>query len=78
MLRFLLELLPALLLGFWGGRRYPTLSGRLAMPLVRFGVPISVMGLLLRGGLGGEMVVAAVLADDEKNHHQVFERSLWQ
>ena len=62
MLRFLLELLPALLLGFWGGRRYPTLSGRLAMPLVRFGVPISVMGLLLRGGLGGEMVVAAVLA----------------
>ena len=44
MLRFLLELLPALLLGFWGGRRYPTLSGRLAMPLVRFGVPISVMG----------------------------------
>ena len=62
MLRFLLELLPALLLGFWGGRRYPTLSGRLAMPLVRFGVPISVMGLLLRGGLGGEMVAAAVLA----------------
>ena len=62
MLHFLLELLPALLLGFWAGRSYPSLSGRLAMPLVRFGVPISVMGLLLRGGLGGEMVVAAALA----------------
>lgn len=62
MLHFLLELLPALLLGFWAGRSHPSLSGRLAMPLVRFGVPISVMGLLLRGGLGGEMVVAAALA----------------
>ena len=62
MLRFLLEVLPALLLGFWVGRRHPALSGRLAMPLVRFGVPISVMGLLLRGGLGGEMVVASALA----------------
>ena len=62
MLLFLLELLPALLLGFWGGRRHPGLSAHLAMPLVRFGVPVSVMGLLLRGGLGGEMVLAAVLA----------------
>ena len=62
MLLFLLELLPALLLGFWGGRRHPGLSAHLAMPLVRFGVPVSVMGLLLRGGLGGEMVLAAALA----------------
>lgn len=62
MLLFLLELLPALLLGFWGGRRHPGLSAYLAMPLVRFGVPVSVMGLLLRGGLGGEMVLAAALA----------------
>ena len=62
MLRFLLWLLPALLIGFWCGHRRPNLSARLAIPVVHFGVPISVMGLLLRGGLGGRMVLAAVMA----------------
>ena len=62
MLRFLLELLPCLLIGFWAGRRHPALSGRLATPLVRFGVPLSVMGLLLKGGLGLEMLTSAGLA----------------
>ena len=62
MLRFLLWLLPSLLIGFWCGRRRPNLSARLAIPVVHFGVPISVMGLLLRGGLGGQMVLAAALA----------------
>ena len=61
-LRFLLELVPSLLLGFWAGRRHETLSTRLAAPLVRFGVPISVMGLLLKGGLSGDMLQAAGLA----------------
>ena len=58
-LRFLLELVPSLLIGFWAGRRHETLSTRLAAPLVRFGVPISVMGLLLKGGLSDDMVQAA-------------------
>ena len=62
MLRFLLELVPCLLIGFWAGRRHQTLSTRLASPLVRFGVPISVMGLLLKGGLSGDMLQAAGLA----------------
>jgi len=62
MLRFLLELVPSLLIGFWAGRRHETLSTRLASPLVRFGVPISVMGLLLKGGLSGDMLRAAGLA----------------
>ena len=62
MLRFLLELVPSLLIGFWAGRRHETLSTRLASPLVRFGVPISVMGLLLKGGLSGDMLQAAGLA----------------
>ena len=62
MLRFLLELVPSLLIGFWAGRRHETLSARLASPLVRFGVPISVMGLLLKGGLSGAMLQAAGLA----------------
>ena len=62
MLRFLLELLPCLLIGFWLGRRHPSWSPRLAQPLVRFGVPLSVMGLLLRGGLSEAVVEAAVVA----------------
>jgi len=62
MLRLLLELVPSLLIGFWAGRRHETLSARLASPLVRFGVPISVMGLLLKGGLSGDMLQAAGLA----------------
>ena len=57
-----MELLPCLLIGFWLGRKHQELSVRLASPLVRFGVPISVMGLLLKGGLSAEMVVAAFLA----------------
>ena len=62
MLRFLLELVPSLLIGFWAGRHHQTLSTRLASPLVRFGVPISVMGLLLKGGLSSDMLQAAGLA----------------
>ena len=62
MLRFLLELVPCLLIGFWAGRRHRALSSRLASPLVRFGVPISVMGLLLKGGLSSEMLQAAGFA----------------
>ena len=57
-----MELLPCLLIGFWMGRRHQELSVRLALPLVRFGVPISVMGLLLKGGLSSEMLVSAFLA----------------
>ena len=62
MLRFVLELVPCLLIGFWAGRRHRALSSRLASPLVRFGVPISVMGLLLKGGLSGAMLQAAGFA----------------
>ena len=58
----LLSLIPCLLIGFWIGGRHPGLSGRLALPLVRFGVPLSVMGLLLKGGLSGQVLQAAVLA----------------
>jgi hypothetical protein len=38
------------------------LAGRFAVPLVRFGVPISVMGLLLKSGLHGDVLQAAGLA----------------
>ena len=61
-LRLLLELLPSLVVGFWIGRRQPLIGQRIAAPLVRFGVPISVMGLLLKGGLSLQMLEAAGLA----------------
>ena len=62
MLSFLLELVPSLLVGFWLGGQQPELSKRLARPLVGFGVPLSVMGLLLRGGLTSAVLKASVVA----------------
>ena len=62
MLRLLIELLPALALGFWLGRQRPLVAQRLAAPLVRFGVPLSVMGLLLKAGLNPQMLQAAGIA----------------
>ncbi|MEB3254243.1 MAG: AEC family transporter [Synechococcus sp.] len=44
------------------GGHHPDLSKRLAQPLVRYGVPLSVMGLLLKGGLHRSMLEAALLA----------------
>jgi malate permease and related proteins len=63
-LAFLLELVPALLLGLLLARRWPNLSQQLAPPLVRWGVPFSLMGLLLRSGLQwryAEMLLLALL-----------------
>ena len=62
MLPLLLELLPCLLIGYWIGGSSPGLSGRVASPLVRYGIPVSVMGLLLKGGLSSNMLLAAVIA----------------
>jgi hypothetical protein len=61
-LTFLLELVPALLLGLALGRRWPGLSQRLAPPLVQWGVPFSLMGLLLRSGLNRSTALVALLA----------------
>ena len=61
-LRFAIELLPCLLLGILLGRWRPGLPARLAPPLVHWGVPISMVGLLLRAGLNRELLMAALLA----------------
>jgi len=53
---------PALLLGLALGRRWPGLSQRLAPPLVQWGVPFSLMGLLLRSGLNRGTALVALLA----------------
>ena len=62
MLRFASELIPALLLGLLLGRRFPALPSRLAAPLVGWGIPITLVGLLLRSGLGGGLLVAGAAA----------------
>jgi predicted permease len=61
-LRFAVELLPCLLLGLLLGRLRPDLPARLAPPLVRWGVPLSMVGLLLRSGLHPNLLVAALMA----------------
>ncbi|MFM7267421.1 MAG: AEC family transporter [Cyanobium sp.] len=60
MLRFALNLLPPLLVGLGLGWRFPGLPSRLARPLVRLGIPVSLVGLLLRSGLGANLLLAAV------------------
>ena len=62
---FLLELGPALALGLLLGRRWPQLPARLAPPLVNWGVPFSLTGLLLRAGVDwryGQVALLALLA----------------
>jgi predicted permease len=61
-LRFASELIPALLLGLLLGHRFPSLPSRLAAPLVGWGIPITLVGLLLRSGLGGGLLVAGAAA----------------
>ena len=62
MQRLLLDLLPCLTLGLLLGHRHPWLPQRLSPPLIRWGVPLSLVGLLLRSGLGAELLVAALMA----------------
>lgn len=51
MVHLLLELGPCLLAGFWLGQRFPALPGQLAPALLRWGMPLSLTGLLLKSGL---------------------------
>lgn len=60
--RLFVELIPSLGLGLWIGWLKPEWTRPLAMPLVRFGVPISLMGLLLKGGIHWSMAMNALIA----------------
>ena len=60
--RLLVELIPGLLSGYLLGRFKPGWIKPLATPLVRYGVPISLMGLLLKGGLNSSLVSTAAIA----------------
>lgn len=62
MLRFACDLIPALGLGLLLGFRFPALPSRLAAPLVTWGIPITLVGLLLRSGMGTELLGAGLAA----------------
>ena len=62
MLQLLLELAPCLLCGMALGRAWPQLPQQLAPPLLRWGVPISLIGLLLKGGLHSGNLQAALFS----------------
>ncbi len=56
------ELLPFLFLGYLIGRFKPELSSQISRPLIRFGLPISLMGLLLKSGLDWNLLKAIGMA----------------
>jgi len=51
-----------LIFGFFLGKKNPNISIYIARPLIRFGIPLSVMGLLLKEGIDINLVKSAFLA----------------
>ena len=51
-----------MIFGFFLGKKKPNLSEYIARPLIRFGIPLSVMGLLLKEGIDINLIKSAFLA----------------
>jgi len=51
-----------LVFGFFIGQKKPNLSEYIAKPLIRYGIPLSVMGLLLKEGIDIDLIKSALLA----------------
>jgi len=51
-----------LIFGFFLGKKNPKISEYIARPLIRFGIPLSVMGLLLKEGIDLNLIKSALLA----------------
>ena len=49
-------------MGFFLGKKNPKISEYIARPLIRFGIPLSVMGLLLKEGIDINLIKSAFLA----------------
>ena len=49
-------------LGFFLGNKNPKVSENIAQPLIRFGIPLSVMGLLLKEGIDLNLIKSALFA----------------
>ena len=45
-----------MILGFFIGKRKPKLSEIIALPLIKYGIPLSVMGLLLKEGIDLDLI----------------------
>ena len=61
-LKLFYELLPLLALGYFIGRYKPKFSAQIAKPLINYGVPLSLMGLLLKNGLDWLLFQALIMA----------------
>ena len=56
------ELIPCLLIGYLLGRFKENLSLTISRPLISYGIPISLMGILLKSGLEFPLIESAALA----------------
>ncbi len=61
-LRLFSELLPLLALGYLIGRFKAGLSSQIAPPLINFGIPVSLMGLLLKSGMDWRLFEALAMS----------------
>ncbi len=51
-----------MIFGFFIGKRKPNLSETIALPLINYGIPLSVMGLLLKEGIDLDLIKTALIA----------------
>jgi len=57
-----INIIPFLIFGFLLGKKNPKISKYIARPLIKFGIPLSVMGLLLKEGIDINLIKSAFLA----------------
>ena len=57
-----INIIPYLIFGFFLGQKKPKFSEYIAKPLVRYGIPLSVMGLLLKEGIDIDLIKSALVA----------------
>ena len=51
-----------MILNFFIGKRKPKFSELIALPLIKYGIPLSVMGLLLKEGIDLDLIKTALIA----------------
>ena len=57
-----INIIPFLTIGFFIGRNRPKLSEQISKKLIKFGIPLSVMGLLLKAGINIDLIKTSLLA----------------
>jgi predicted permease len=57
-----LELVPCLVMGLAAGRRWPRLAAVIVPVLIRWAVPLALVGMVLRTPLNGSLLVSALVA----------------